>query len=198
MRAATAKKGTPRAPKVSLLELEAVCDAEASTSDRQQVASLLGLPEDQVPPVQLTWGHVHKTPQGALLGSCPKVPSDLEAKIGYHVDTKDPSQKEQVFGSCHLTTTDLNRELGLELPLGTTTAAADAHEGHEFIAHREALAMPMVPGQVHLGDAAHDGIDNYRWLHDHGGIAVFDDNRRNEHLDPEALRQRGYAHNGTP
>jgi hypothetical protein len=56
----------------------------------------------------------------------------------------------------------------------------------------------MVPGQVHLGDAAHDGIDNYRWLHDHGGIAVFDDNRRNEHLDPEALRQRGYAHNGTP
>jgi len=58
--------------------------------------------------------------------------------------------------------------------------------------------MPMVPGQVHLGDAAHDGIDNYRWLHDHGGIAVFDDNRRNEHLDPEALRQRGYAHNGTP
>jgi hypothetical protein len=198
VRAATAKKGTPRAPKVSLLELEAVCDAEASTSDRPQVASLLELPEDQVPPVRLTWCHVHTTPQGALLGSCPKVPSDLEAKIGSHVDTKDPSQKEQVLGYCHLTTTDLNRELGLELPLGTTTSAADAHEGHEFIAHREALAMLIVPGQVHLGDAAHDVIDNYRWLHDQGGIAVCDYNRRNEHLDPEALRKRGYDHHGTP
>jgi hypothetical protein len=82
VRAATAKKGTPRDPKVSLLAIEAVCDAGASTPDRQQVASLLGLPEDQVPPVRLTWCHVHKTPQGELLGSCPKVPSDLEAKIG--------------------------------------------------------------------------------------------------------------------
>jgi hypothetical protein len=198
VRAATATTGTPRDPKVSLLELEAVCDAEASTSDRQQVAALLGLPEDQVPPVRLNWCHVHTTPQGALLGSCPKVPSDLEAKIGYHIDTQDPSKKERVFGYCHLTTTDLNRELGLELPLGTTTYAADANEGHEFIAHREALAMPMVPGQVHLGDAANDVIDNYRWLHDQGGIAVFAYNRRNEHLDPEALRQRGYDHNGTP
>jgi hypothetical protein len=198
VRAATAKKGTPRDPKVSLLAIEAVCDAGASTPDRQQVASLLGLPEDQVPPVRLTWCHVHKTPQGELLGSCPKVPSDLEAKIGYHVDTKAPSKTEQVFGYCHLTTTDLNRELGLALPLGNTTYAADANEGHEFIAHREALAMPVVPGQVHLGDSAHDVIANYRWLHDHGGIAVFDYNRRNEHLDPESLLKRGYDHNGTP
>jgi hypothetical protein len=198
VRAATAKKGTPRDPKVSLLEIEAVCDAGASTSDRQQVASLLGLPEDQVPPVRLIWCHVQKTPQGELLGSCPKVPSDLEAKIGYHVDTKNPSKKEQVFGYCHLKTTDLNRALGLELPLGNTTYAADANEGHEFIAHREALAMPVVPGQVHLGDSANDVIDNYRWMHDHGGIAVFDYNRRNEHLDPESLLKRGYDQNGTP
>jgi len=198
VRAATAKTGTPRDPKVSLLEIEAVCNAEASTSDRQQVAALLGLPEDQVPPVRLNWCHVQTTPQGALLGSCPKVPSDLEAKIGYHIDTKDPSKTERVFGYCHLQTTDLNRELGLELPLGNTTYAADTNEGHEFIAHREALAMPVVPGQVHLGDAANDVTDNYCWLRDHGGIAVFAYNRRNEHLDPESLRKRGYDHNGTP
>lgn len=78
------------------------------------------------------------------------MPSDLEAKIGYHVDTKDPLQKERVLGYCHLTTTNLNRELGLELPLSTTTYAAAANEDHEFIAHRKALAMPVVPGQVHL------------------------------------------------
>jgi hypothetical protein len=197
-RAATAKTGTPRDPKMALLELEVLSDTATSASDRQQVAVLLGLPQEHVPPVRLTWYHVHRTPQGELLASCPKVPSDLEAKVGYHVDTQDPSKKERVFGYCHLQTTDLNRELGLELPLGNSTYAADVSEGHEFIAHRQGLAMPVTPGQVHLGDAAHDVIANYRWMHDQGGIAIFDYNRRNEHLDPESLLKRGYDQNGTP
>jgi hypothetical protein len=98
----------------------------------------------------------------------------------------------------HLKTTDLNRELGLELPLGTSTYPADAHEGTKFIEHRAALAMPVLPGQVQLGDAANDIIPNYRWMHDQGGIAVFDYNRRNEHLDPESLVTRGYDQYGTP
>jgi hypothetical protein len=98
------------------------------------------------------------------------VPSDLHAKVGYHVDTKDPSKQERVFGSCHLHTTDLNRERGLELPLGTTTDAADANEGHECIAPRQSLAMPVTPGQAHLGDSANDVIANYRWIHDQFGI----------------------------
>ena len=155
---------------MSLLELEVLSDPGISSSDRQQVAVLLGLPQDQVPPVRLTWCHVHRTPQGELLARCPKVPSDLHAKVGYHVDTKDPSKQERVFGSCHLHTTDLNRELGLELPLGTTTDAADANEGHECIAPRQSLAMPVTPGQAHLGDSANDVIANYRWIHDQFGI----------------------------
>jgi len=35
-------------------------------------------------------------------------------------------------------------------------------------------------------------------MRDRGGIAVFDYNRRNEDLSPEALVARGYDHNGTP
>jgi hypothetical protein len=198
VRTATAKTGTPRDPKMALLELEGTSDTDISCSDRQQVAVLLGLPAAQVPPVRLKWCHLHRTPQGELLANCPKVPSDLEAKVGYHVDTKDPSKTERVFGYCHLQTTDLNRELGLELPLGNTTDAADANEGHEFIAHRQRLPIPVTPGQVHLGDSANDVSANYRWLHDQGGIAIFDYNRRNEHLDPESLRTRGYDQNGTP
>jgi hypothetical protein len=162
VRDATAKSGTPRDPKMALLELEGLSDTGVSASDRQQVAVLLGLPPEQVPPVRLKWCHLQRTPQGGLRASCPKVPSDLQAKVGYHVDTKDPSKTERVFGYCHLQTTDLNRELGLELPLGHSTYAADAHEGHEFIAHRQSLAIPVTPGQVHLGDAAHDVIANYR------------------------------------
>jgi hypothetical protein len=198
VRQATAKQGNPKDPKVALLEIENVPDGAASSSDRQRVATLLGLPADQVPPVRLTWCHLRQTPQGSLSGSCPKVPSDLEAKVGYHVDNKNPSKKESVFGYVHLKTTDLNRELGLELPLGNSTYPADANEGTKFIEHRAALAVPVLPGQVHLGDAANDVTANYHWIHDQGGIAVFAYNPRNEHLDPESLVHRGYDQNGTP
>jgi hypothetical protein len=198
VRAATAKTSTPQDPKMALLEFEVLSDTALSCSDRQQVAELLGLPPEQVPPVRLNWCHLHRTPQGQLLASCPKGPSDLEAKGGCHVDTKDPSQTERVFGYCHMQTTDLNRELGLELPLGNTTHAANGNEGHEFIAHRQALAIPVTPVQTPLGDSANDVSANYHWIHDQGGIAIFDYNRRNEHLDPESLHQRGYDQHGTP
>jgi hypothetical protein len=121
VREATAKTGQPKVPKVPLLAIDEVPSGAVSTSDRQQVATLLGLPEDEVPPVHLTWGHLHEGLEGALWGHGPKVPADLEAKVGHHVDTQEPSKKEAVFGYVHLTTTDLNGELGLELPLGNAT-----------------------------------------------------------------------------
>jgi hypothetical protein len=198
VRAATAKQGHPRAPTVVLLEIENVLDGAASSSDRQQVATLLGLPQDAVPPVHLPWCHLRRGPQGELLGSCPQVPSDLDAKVGYHVDNQNPAKKEAVFGYVHLKTTDLNRELALELPLGNSTYPADTHEGTKFIEHRTALAVPVLPGQVHLGDAATDVTANYHWLHDQGGIAVFAYNPRNEHLDTASLVNRGYDAYGTP
>jgi len=198
VRQATAKKGIPKDPQVALLEIEEVPQGHASSPDRQQVATLLGLPEDQVPVVRLTGCHLRRGPQGELLGSCPKVPSDLEAKVGYHVDTKDPAKKEPVFGYLHQKTTDIHRTLGLELPLGDSTYPADAHEGTHFIAHRAALAVPVLPGQVQLGDAAYDVTANYCWMHDQDGIAVFDYNPRNEHLDAASLLNRGYDQYGTP
>jgi hypothetical protein len=198
VRKATAKKGTPRDPKVALLEIEEAPPGATANADRQQVAALLGLPEDAVPPLRLKWCHLNRALQGDLLGSCTKVPSDLEAKVGYHIDTKDPSKQEQVFGYLHQKTTDINCELGLELPLGDSTSPANAHEGSHFITHRAALAAPVLPGQVHLGDSAYDVSANYHWLSDRGGIAVFAYNPRNEHLDPESLVNRGYDQYGTP
>jgi len=49
-----------------------------------------------------------------------------------------------------------------------------------------------------LGDAANDITANYEWLHEHGAIAVFAYNRRNEHVDETSLLHRGYDQNGTP
>lgn len=135
---------------------------------------------------------------GELVGSCPQMPSDLEAKVGVHVDTKAPSKQEEVLGYVHLTTTDLNPQLALELPVGNSTYPANANEGTEFLPHRRQLGVPGRPGQVQLGDSANDIITNYEWLHDHGAIAVFDSNRRHEHLDEASLLRRGYDQNDTP
>jgi hypothetical protein len=117
VREATAKKGHPKDPKVALLEIETIPENQACTAHRQHVANLLGLAQDTVPPLRLTWCHLSQTSTGELVGSCPKVPSDLEAKIGVHTDTQHPDQIEEVFGYLRLTTTDLNLDLGLELPL---------------------------------------------------------------------------------
>ena len=198
VRQATTKKGKPTAPKGALLEIEDVPTAQAAPQDRQQVAALLGLPEDQVPALRLKWCRLRRGSQGALLGCCPKVPSDLEAKVGYHVDTQDPTKTERVFGYLHQKTTAINRTLGLELPVGNTTYPANANEGSHFIAHRAALAIPVLPGQVQLGDSAYDVTANYQWLREQGGIPVIDYNPRNERLDPESLAKRGYDQHGTP
>ena len=66
---------------------------------------------------------------------------------------KDP---EDVFGYVHLKTTDINPELGLELPVGNATFAANTKEGNKFIAHRSKLAVPVRLGQKHLGDSAYE------------------------------------------
>ncbi|MDH3602938.1 MAG: hypothetical protein OEU26_25280, partial [Candidatus Tectomicrobia bacterium] len=164
---------SPKDPKVALLEIETVPEDKASTPQRQHVANLLGLPQDKVPPSRLKWCHLSQASSGELVGSCPKMPSDLKAKIGVHIDTKTPDQIEEVFGYLRLTTTDLNLDLGLELPLGNSTYPANTKEGAKFIAHRSKLAVPVRPGQTHLGDSGNDVTANYEWLHDHGAIAVF-------------------------
>jgi len=198
VRQATAKTGTPQEPKVAVLAVEPLPPAQTSSTSHQKLAELLGVPKDQLPPARLKWCHLSLSPTGELRASCPKVPSDLEAGVGYHVDTKNPGQKERIFGYLHLKTTDLHPDFALELPLGNSTYAAGTDEGREFIGHRSALAMPVLPGQVQLGDSANDQIDNYHWVDDQGGIALFAYNRRNEHLDPEALLARGYDQHGTP
>ena len=136
VREATAKKGRPKEPKVALLEIETVPEKQASTTHRQHVADLLGLPQDEVPPLRIKWCHLSQDAEGELIGSCSKMPSDLEAKIGVHIDTKNPDKTEEVFGYMRLTTTDLNPALGLELPLGSSTYPGNTKEGSEFIPHR--------------------------------------------------------------
>lgn len=98
----TAKDGSPKTPKVALLDIETVPADHAQRSHRQHVADLLGLSEDEGPPLRLKGCHLSSTATGSVMGSCPKVPSDLDAKVGDHVDTHTPPDKERIFGDVHL------------------------------------------------------------------------------------------------
>ncbi len=76
VREATAKKGRSKAPMVTLLEIETVPENQASTPQRQHVAKLLGLTQDESPPLRLKWCHLSQDATGELVGSCPKSPSE--------------------------------------------------------------------------------------------------------------------------
>ena len=195
---ATTKQGKPREPKVALLEIEYVPADRATTAGAQQLSELLSLPTDQLPPLRLKWSHLSQGPQGELWGSCPKVPSDLEAKVGYHIDTKNPGKTERVFGYLQQKTTNIDVDLGLELPVGHSTYPANAHEGSHFPEHRAKVAIPVRSHQIDLADAGYDAVENYLWIQGRGGIPIIAYNPRREDLSPPALLQRGYDRHGTP
>ena len=195
---ATTRQGKPREPKVALLEIEYLPADSAQTAGPQQLCELLSLPTDQLPPLRIKWSHLTKGPQGELWGSCPKVPSDLEAKVGYHIDNKEPQKTERVFGYLHQTTTNIAIELGVELPVGTSTYPANVSEGSRFPTHRAKLAIPFRSQQVELVDAGYDVVENYQAIRGRGGIPIIAYNPRREALSPEALLARGYDTHGTP
>ena len=198
VRQATTKQGTPREPKVALLEIEYPPADRVKTTGAQQLSELLSLPIDQLPPLRIKWSHLTKGPQGELWGRCPKVPSDLEARVGYHIDNKAPHKKELIFGYLQQKTTNIDIELGLELPVGTSTYPANASEGSHFPEHRAKVAVPFLPRQVEVADAGYDSSANYQGTRERGGIPIIAYNPRHEDRSPEALLARGYDIDGTP
>jgi hypothetical protein len=195
---ATTKKGHPREPMMALLEVE---DAPPNTSQpngRPSLSELLSLPPDELPPLRIKWSHLTKNLPGELSARCPKVPSDREAGVGYHIDNKDPHHTERVFGYLHQTTTNIDIERGLELPVGTSTYPAHVAEGSRFLEHRTKVAIPFRPQQIELADAGYDMVDNDQGIRDREGIPIIAYHPRHEDRSPEALRQRGYDEHGTP
>jgi len=198
VRQATPKQGNPREPKVALLEIEYLPADRAEPPGRAQVAELRALCPDQLPPLRSKWSHLTQGPQGALQGSCPKVPSDLEASVGYHLDNKEPHKKERDFGYLHQKTTNSEVDLGLELPVGTSPYPANAQEGPHFPEHRAKVALPFRPQQIEVLDAAYDAAEHYQASRGRAGIPIIAYNPRNEDLSPEVLFARGYDAHGTP
>jgi len=106
---------------VALLHIESVAADAAEPAGAQPLAERLSRPAAPLPPLRITWSRLTKGPPGELWGCGPKVPSDLEATVGSHIDTKAPHPHARVFGSLHHTTTKMQGDLGLEGPVGPST-----------------------------------------------------------------------------
>jgi len=191
------RKGGPAVPRVILLGVNPLPPDSTDLSGSGKVTEMLS-PGTELPPLRITRCSLVLNADGEPVGRCPKFPSDPEAGVGYHVDTQNPGKKERVFGYNHMRTTAVSPELGLELPVGNSTCPANIREGGIFTEHLSGLPVPVLPGQVHLLDAAYDQKNIYTEIIGNGGIPVIRYNPRRENLSEEALLKRGYDVNGVP
>ena len=130
---------------------------------------------------------------------CPKLPSDMDARIGVRRNPQNPSRKQKIFGFNAVIDTSIELELGLELPVACTTIAGNAEEGRHFITNREQILYHHgKTSKIDLADAKYDELNNYAFSRSQGAIPIIDYNPRSEKLTAPALRQRGYERNGWP
>lgn len=135
----------------------------------------------------------------AFFFRCPKLPADMEARIGVRRDPQNPNRKQKIFGFNAVIDTAIELELGLELPVACSTIAGNAHEGKHYIVNREQiLRYHGKASKIDLADVKYDEHNNYDFSRSHGAIPIIDYNPRKEKLSATALKERGYDRNGWP
>jgi hypothetical protein len=131
---------------------------------------------------------------------CPRMPSDVDARVGYRRSKYNPKKKERVFGYQVIIATSIEPETGLEIPIACITKPGSAHDGNYFIHLREQIKWqhPGFTTYLDIGDCGFDETENYTYARAEGSVPIFDYNVRSEDLAHEALHQRGYNQNGWP
>jgi hypothetical protein len=130
---------------------------------------------------------------------CPKLPSDMDARIGVRRNPQNPNRKQKIFGFNAVIDTSIELALGIELPVACTTIAGNAEEGKYYIANKEQIIKHHgKTSKIELGDAKYDEHNNYNFSRSHGAIPIIDYNPRNENRAAVALKERGYDQNGWP
>ena len=130
---------------------------------------------------------------------CPKLPSDMDARIGVRRDPQNPNRKQKVFGFNAIIDTSIELSLGIELPVACTTIAGNAEEGRHYITNKnQILEYHSKTSRIDLADAKYDEHANYEFSRSHTAIPIIDYNPRNEKLSAPALKERGYDRNGWP
>jgi hypothetical protein len=130
---------------------------------------------------------------------CPKLPHDMDARIGVRRNPKNPDRIEKIFGFNAIIDTSIELDLGIELPVACTTIAGNGEEGRHFVTNKnQILDQHDRVSKIHLADAKYDELRNYEFSRSQGAIPIIDYNPRSENLSPQALKTRGYDHKGRP
>lgn len=131
---------------------------------------------------------------------CPRMPYDLDARVGYRRAKHNPDKKEKVFGYQVIISTAIEPETSLEIPVACITKSGSSHDGNYLIHLKEQIKWqhPYFKPYLDIGDCGFDEIDNYNWCRAEGSIPIFDYNIRNENLFQEIFFKRGYNQDGWP
>jgi len=136
--------------------------------------------------------------EGKLHIACPRVPTDVEARLGVHLSPRT-GQKEYIFGRDVLITSNVEVRLGgLTLPVALSLYPANINEGEKFIEHDEQTEPHDFPERVRVLDGAYDTAPNNTHLRAKDSLPVIAYNPRREDLKPSTLQARGYDEQGWP
>ena len=104
-----------------------------------------------------------------------------------------------MFAYQAMITTNIELEIGLELPVGCITSPTDKLGGFYSILEREKLIKEhrFLP-YFDIGDSGFDIKKNFHHIRNTYSIPVIDYNKRGEKTDIETLKRRGYDEKGTP
>ena len=135
----------------------------------------------------------------AFFFRCPKMPHDLDARIGVRKNPRNPDRIEKIFGFNAVIDTSIELDLGIELPVACTVIAGNGEEGRHFISNKiQILGHHGKSSKIHIADAKYDELNNYHFSRNQGAIPIIDYNVRSENISPNALKERGYDQKGWP
>ena len=136
---------------------------------------------------------------GSVTICCPKLPTDIDARIGVRRNPQNPDKKQKIFGYNLVLTTSVELQLKIELPVAVTNIAGNAEEGSQIIVNKQQISdHHHCKVKIDIADAKYDIIANYDYIRASGSIPIIDYNPRNEKLSRQAMIERGYDQNGYP
>ncbi len=137
-------------------------------------------------------------PDGSLLIACPRIPSDIQARLGVHLNPRT-NQEEYVFGRDILITSNVEVRLGnLTLPIAVSIQPANIWEGNAFIEHHQQTDDQDFCERLHILDGGYDCLEVNAHLRGRNSLPIISYNPRREDCSPQALIQRGYDEQGWP
>jgi hypothetical protein len=167
-------------PKVELFACKLVFSDGDIPLEQRNTAILFGVNEELekqdlcIKTLRTNVTHVNAVEDSVTI-RCPKLPRDMDARIGVRRNPQNPDKKEKIFGYNLVLSTSVELELKLELPVAATNIAGNAEEGSQIIVNKEQLQQHHEAHvKIDIADAKYDIIKNYQYIREKGSIPIIE------------------------